>query len=290
MARTTNYTPTFGQITSDSSIQSLQKAKPREGLTAVAGLCPSENVCEAVTNFGSPESDIHLLQNIQEPVNEKTGSSNFVVTENQAALLEVISPDRLGTYMLAAGHNMNRALEFYIWNARLGGAFHLPIQAVEVGLRNRVNHALSAQFGPDWWKAPEFQRIIDVEREADLRQVFQRIRNRKLELATGQVVAGLSFGFWVGLLAGPYNPPIWGKHLRTSFPHFPPTRARKSLYNSAQAVATLRNRISHHEPLIKRNISGDYANILTLLEWICPSKLAWVKEHCLVPDVLRSKP
>jgi len=34
------------------------------------------------------------------------------------------------------------ALALYLWNAQLGAAFHVPIQAVEVALRNSVNKAL----------------------------------------------------------------------------------------------------------------------------------------------------
>ena len=66
--------------------------------------------------------------------------------EVQRSLIEtlrpVISVGRLGTYLVAAGFDPSRALQLYIWNARVGEAFHLPIQAVEVGLRNRINDAL----------------------------------------------------------------------------------------------------------------------------------------------------
>lgn len=295
MSPRTNYVCSSKGLAPERPKQDDKKAKPREDLSAVAGLFPSETVCKAVTSFGSPESDIHLVQNIQGSVNAenlgiKSCAPKLTLSENAVAIFGTISDERLSTYMSASGHNPGRALELYMWNARVGGAFHTLIQATEVGLRNCINHALKAQFGHEWWKDDTFSKIVDDDRKIDIDQVLRRIRNRKLPLGTGQVVAGLSFGFWVGLLDGRYNPPLWGKHLRSSFPHLPVGRSRKSLDQSARDVATLRNRISHHEPLIKRDISKDYSNVTTLLSWICPITLTWARGHCGVPELLRNKP
>jgi hypothetical protein len=220
-----------------------------------------------------------------------TGDVQEILTPEQiTAIRAILTPGRFATYLKAAGHNEVRALRLYMWNAQIGEAFHTPIQAVEVGLRNSINTALSQLFTPNWWECAGFFRLLDKERTADLTTVFQRIRNRDIDLYTDQVVSGLSLGFWVGLMDGQYNPPIWSKQLRTAFPHLPAGRARKSLFTEAGRVATLRNRIWHHEPLIARDISHDYATVMTLLEWICPSTAEWVRAHCRVPAVLRQKP
>jgi hypothetical protein len=165
-----------------------------------------------------------------------------------------------------------------------------PIQAVEVGLRNGINIALSYIYTPNWWDCKGLFDILDEERKSDLVTVLKRIRNRKLELYTGQVVAGLSFGFWAGMLDGRYNPPIWGGQLRIAFPSYPKDRARKSFDLRVRDVATLRNRISHHQPLIGRDILTDYSNLMTLLEWICPANAVWIKPHCRVPLIVRERP
>jgi hypothetical protein len=135
-----------------------------------------------------------------------------------AAIVTAISPDRFKTYLTAAGHNQERALRLYLWNARLGGAFHMP-QAVEVALRNNVNLALSNVYTANWWECKNLYDLLDEERRADLTIVVRRIRNRELELYTGQVVAGLSFGFWVGMLHGRYNHRFGAVSLELPFPH-----------------------------------------------------------------------
>lgn len=178
----------------------------------------------------------------------------------------------------------------YEWNARLGASFHFPIQAVEVALRNRVNLALVAEFGIDWWKDPRFLATMDRERIRDLDTVKARILRKRINLETDQIVAGLSFGFWVGMLQPKYNPVLWGAHLRTAFPHLPPTENRQSLFKVGGEIASFRNKISHHEPLLKINALGRYSDLMKMLRWICPTTADWVKPLCDVPKVVRLKP
>lgn len=214
--------------------------------------------------------------------------------EVQASLIDqlrpTISSDRLGTYLTAAGFNQDRALRLYVWNAHVGEAFHLPIQGTEVGLRNRINSALIAEFGPDWWKEERFLRLADRERKQDIEAATRRIKNRGTPLCTAQIVATLSFGFWVGMLQARYNPELWTKHLRSSFPNLPIDKTRYDLAGEAKRVADLRNRIWHHEPIFRMNLSHEYAAVLTLLHWICPIKEGWIRPACRVPTLLRSKP
>lgn len=205
-------------------------------------------------------------------------------------IIDTMSHPRFSTYLYASGQNRDRALLLYIWNAKLGASFHPPIQAAEVALRNRVNHALVAEFGADWWSDARFGALIDRERNADLTTVKTRIRRRGLQLDTDQVVAGLSFGFWVGMLQPRYNPAIWGTHLRTSFPHLPGNRDRHALFKRGGEIAALRNRISHHEPLLKADAMRCYSEIIEFLRWLCPITADWVRPHCEVAKIVRQKP
>lgn len=201
-----------------------------------------------------------------------------------------MSEDRFGTYLTAAGFNPEKALRLYVWNAQMGEAFHLSIQAVEISLRNRVNVALTETFGSRWWENATLLAAMDDQHRADVAQVLKRIRNRKKPISNGQVVAGLSFGFWLGLLQKRYNPVLWGGRLHKAFPNYPRERNRASLAKVVGQVATLRNRISHHEPIIRLDLSGEHANIMAVLAWMSAAKADWVRGHCRVQAVLRQKP
>jgi hypothetical protein len=76
--------------------------------------------------------------------------------------------DRIFLSVNAAGHDRDRAVRLYLWNAQLGEAFHIPIQAVEVGLRNSINLGLTTTFGQDWWQDTALEAILDDERKGDL--------------------------------------------------------------------------------------------------------------------------
>ena len=225
-----------------------------------------------------------------------TAADQQEVEGSQPTLFDRLKPamseDRLGTYLITAGFDPDRALRLYVWNAAIGEAFHLPIQGVEVGLRNRINGALIAMFGPEWWQDAGFLRAIggDRERLSDLDMARRRIARRGVPLTTGQTVATLSFGFWVGMLHARYNPGIWSGQLRTAFPSLPPAKNRYDLADSAKRVSELRNRIWHHEPVFRMNLMAEFTAVMELLTWVCPVKAAWIRPQCRVPALMRQKP
>lgn len=207
-----------------------------------------------------------------------------------AAIIATLSPARFSTYLTAMNHDPDGALQLYLWNAKIGETFHMPIQATEIALRNRINHTLVAKFGSDWWSEPKFLALLDRERLSDIDTVKRRIINRKLSLVTDQIVAGLSFGFWTGMLQPKFNPQIWSSHLRATFPHLPTSESRDSLAKRAGKAAFLRNRIWHHEPVFKSDLSLAFSEIMSLVQWLCPETHAWIRPHCRVPELLRQKP
>jgi len=207
-----------------------------------------------------------------------------------AVVIQTLSADRFDTYLKAAGHDPNRALALYLWNAHLGASFHLPIQAAEVALRNSINTALMAQFGVNWWQMLAFDRLAGPEAKADIEMVKRRIHRKGLAMVTAQIVADLSFGFWVAMLAPGFNPGLWSFQLKTAFPNLPATENRGSLFKSSGDVASLRNRISHHEPIFQRDLLTDYSELMKLIAWICPATEGWIRGHCQVPVVVRQKP
>ncbi len=204
--------------------------------------------------------------------------------------IATLSPQRFDTYVIAAGHNQQRAFALYVWNAQIGASFHILIQAIEVALRNRVNHALVSEYGADWWGEPTFLATIDRNRIADLDAVKRRLANKNIPLETNQIVASLSFGFWVGMLHSSYNPAIWSKHFRSSFANVPASVNRHAIFRECGMIASFRNRVSHHEPLIKHNISQEYSNMIRTLTWLCPDTSAWIRNSCTVQSVMRKKP
>ncbi|HEV7255750.1 MAG TPA: hypothetical protein VGN97_21955 [Mesorhizobium sp.] len=207
------------------------------------------------------------------------------------AFSRTVSPGRWGTYLEATGFNEEVALRLYLWNAAVGQSFHFPLQAAEVALRNVVSAAIAAEFCPNWWSDGACRAALGLDRCGEIDKAAQRIRRKYgVEPHTDQIVASLMLGFWAAMLKREHNPHLWATRTQSAFPHLGPGQGIRNVSSTTNTVQDLRNRIFHHEPLIGRNLSEDYAAILRLLGWICPETRQWVREHSSVPLVMRQRP
>lgn len=207
-----------------------------------------------------------------------------------SALDGTVSSARLGPYMKSAGFNSDRAIKLYLWNVAIGQSFHFPLQAFEVAFRNSVSGALVNEFGAIWWRPANAKKFLSARSLEEVQKTHKRLRNKGIKPNADDMVAGLSFGFWVSLLAARYKPVIWSKRLAEAFPNMPNGTTQKIVYEQSNGALNLRNRIFHHEPLISQNLSAEYADLMRLLTWLCPETQKWVKANCSVPTVMRLKP
>jgi hypothetical protein len=73
-------------------------------------------------------------------------------------------------------------------------------------------------------------------------------------------------------------------------PNAGPSKIGVSALKIDTSCSALRNRISHHEPIFKRDLLLDFGELMKLLAWICPSTSAWIRPHCQVAALMRQKP
>lgn len=260
----------------------LSKSETPGGAFACPGALSVRSRVQAVTAIGLPNEDTMISNLNQQPLNE----------QQKSALVRALSEPRLATYLTASGHDWDRAWRMYVWNAQLGESFHILLQTVEVGLRNCTDVYLTEQFGVNWATSQAFKAKIYADQTRDLDTVVARINKRKQPLINGQIVAGLSFGFWVALLQKRYRLPLWAgsRNIQIAFPHLPQHVKPNELASRSTEILSLRNRIFHHEPIFKRNISQDYSDIIDVIRWICPTTCDLVRSECRVPTIMRGRP
>ncbi|WP_419908119.1 hypothetical protein [Candidatus Poriferisodalis sp.] len=197
----------------------------------------------------------------------------------RTAILETISADRIRTYLALANGSELRALRLYVRNAALASAFLGPLQALEVTLRNTMHRLLSDQYGEDW-----YEKIgLGNSQQKAIESAKQALRREGKTETPARIVAASTFGLWVGLLAKGNDRLLWRPLLHQAFN---PTPARKDVYDQLDRLRTLRNRIAHHEPIIRRRLRDDYARILRLLQMLSPEVADWVRHHSRVPEVM----
>lgn len=206
------------------------------------------------------------------------------------AIIQCISQARIETYLKCVGHKKGKALELYIWNAKICESFYLPIQAVEITIKNLINETLIKLYGDNWWDSRKFIQICDREKDKNLKAVFERLINRNQIVSNDNVVSDLTFGFWASLLDSSLNPHIWGKEFENTFKHSKGKFDRKMLGANIKRIVKIRNRIFHHEPLINEDISAHYRTIFQTLYWLNPIKAEWIKSNCNTMKLMRQKP
>lgn len=208
-----------------------------------------------------------------------------------AAITASISPTRMGTYLNAKGFGAEAtALDIYVWNALVSGAFFSTLHIFEVVIRNAIAQALELKYGANWpWDAG-FERTLSKWLKGELQCARQKI----IIGSTGKVIAELKFAFWCNLFTVGQDQHIWNAHMHTVFPNlpFPLTAAasRKMLRDDMETLRGLRNRIAHHEPVIAYPLAEHRTRIQRVLKLRCGHTEAWMHQWQIVNTALAARP
>ena len=205
------------------------------------------------------------------------------------ALENVFSRERMQTYLDAAHGDRAVALQHYTRNAQLGAAFHGPLQALEVALRNAMHAQLAARYGRQWYMDPA------PGLDSHARDAIDAVLAHRMGAPTpGQFVASMSLGFWVRLVGrggridggrkADYERTLWRPALFRAFPG----RPRRTVQRRLNRLRQLRNRIAHHEPIFDRDLWEDYRNLLEAVGWISADVRTWIEAHSILPDALQA--
>jgi hypothetical protein len=208
------------------------------------------------------------------------------------ALQEAISPARLRTYLRQTHYNARRAIALYEWNVRAGAALLPILQANEVALRNAVHAALTSAFEADWPTAQGFLRSLPSRERAVFEAETRKLRSRVAggRVSAGDVVASQTYWFWVFLLTSRFQNRVWNKQFAAAFPYVPKSVDRAVVHARCETIRLLRNRIAHHEPLLKYDLPGAYQRALSIVRWISPVKALWAAERWPLGPEITSRP
>ncbi|WP_420610478.1 hypothetical protein [Candidatus Poriferisodalis sp.] len=198
-------------------------------------------------------------------------------------VVERLTVERMGPYLDSAAGDLAAALRLYDWNSAVAGAIHADLGRLEVVFRNAVDRALKDLAAASGWKQPWFaQELLFRERQRDaIDTAVQRAsRRRRGSPAHGAVISELGFGFWRFICVPAYLTALWVPALASAFPCHPaqgdPRRIRADVEHRMEGLHLLRNRIAHHEPIFRRNLRRDHAQLLELIGWMCADCQTWV--------------
>lgn len=199
-------------------------------------------------------------------------------TISSQLLARRLSPQRLTGYLRACQDNLPHALRLYEWNASVSSAIFEILADVEIVTRNSIHDQLTLWHVRQGFSTPWYHNdhgllhpmaANDVEKA--LRRVSLKITRKRGEvgeMAPGDVLCELSFGFWRFLLTKQYRTTLWPAALVHAFPNLPPTDVAK-LFGAMKRLHDLRNRIAHHEPVHRRRLDLDLVDCDLVLRSVC---------------------
>ena len=213
--------------------------------------------------------------------------------ETVLAVRNALSAARMGTYEIAAAHDDIASLALYSWNAQVSATLLAPLHICEVVVRNAVSDTLEAVYGARWPWSVSFEHSLPAPPAGySPRKDLQLTRSR--EPTTGKVIPELKFVFWQKMFTGRHDARLWNSHLVRVFPGLDSTRTisdlRKEIYDELEHIRTLRNRIAHHEPIFKRNLTDDLDRIVALVEFRCKVTASWMLVNQQASALLAARP
>lgn len=204
--------------------------------------------------------------------------------EELKLLAATISAPRLGRYLQTCQGDAPAALGLYQWNLEISAALFLPLQMLEVTIRNAVAEAIETAYGPDWPHNRTFAVSLKAPAKAfNPRQHLTQIASRYT--ISSKVIADLNFIFWQKMFVKGLDAALWKPHLRTVFPDMPcdqtTQQIRADLHDGLEVLRILRNRIAHHEPIFDRDLRYDLHLIDTFIGYRCSHTVNWMRriEH-----------
>lgn len=187
---------------------------------------------------------------------------------------DALSNERFGAYMESAQGDRDTALALYGLNTQVSAALYVPLQVLEVTLRNRFHHHLTHAYGECWYDC--YGVITHLFQRQKISEAQLELAREKRPLEPGRVVAGLTFGFWTACLSGPYDETLWRKGgLAKAFGGTGEKPKRSKVNGLLNPIRKLRNRIAHHEPILYWDLNKHYRNMMLLTRWLVPAAADW---------------
>lgn len=215
----------------------------------------------------------------------------FVYTLDFERKLELaLSKERLDTYreILPATATFIDLIKVYNANTAISESLMGPIQIMEICIRNSIHREITNKYGDSWYEGNKLG-LDDTGNRALTRLIRHYSLSPRYNTPSAlaiKIVSELTLGFWTNLFQRQYEDPLWRKCLRRAFPHVGGALTRGDVYQILDKIRRLRNRIGHHEQVLRYDLNIYYNNIIDLVSWVSPVTAIWLSHHNRFYDVM----
>lgn len=213
-----------------------------------------------------------------------------------SGLRTLLGEARFSSYLAHYKGNERMALRLYSWNIAASTALWGPLGVLEVTVRNAIHRQMCERAGrDDWWESPTTY-LMDRERRM-IDSTIEKLQWRgNTNPSADDVVAGTSFGLWTGLTSEglprhatlSYETTYWQPRLHRAFPHYGAGK-RKVLHRQVDDIRQIRNRIAHHEPIFKTDLSKVCTEITSVAGYVDPAAADYITGSHRLDDVITAQ-
>lgn len=154
-----------------------------------------------------------------------------------------------------------RKIRFYLELQQLYSYFYVPMQILEVTLRNKVDYEAKIYYQKSFWlpklrkdvDSPQFVKNKITAITKQTQEDFQKKNIPNLTPKPDDYIARITFGFWLSLLHKDFRT---SKFLQIHGNKIFPNKSSKTLayiYGQLLIIHNNRNRLYHYEPMWKTN-------------------------------------
>ena len=159
---------------------------------------------------------------------------------------------------------------------------------LEVLLRNALDRALAQHVDEPTRGMPWF--LCRPPANDEIAGAVEVVRDRLRPLnrdSRHQIVAGLSFGFWSGMLGRRYEE-LWRAALRHAFPGS--SGARKQVASEVEAIRKFRNRLAHHDSMLNVDIPFEIRRVQRVAGFIGADAADWLADIDRTGEIYAERP
>ncbi len=197
--------------------------------------------------------------------------------------VRTLSTDRFDRYLGLTDGNTDKALCLYACNACLSQALYVPLQALEVTLRNSIHECLKTDMGEYWFDKPDL--IVISHQFGQIGEAKAKLVQDRKSVLSPRVVAALPFGFWTTMFNSDYEE-LWRHHLcGIVLPEKREGITRKTFSGPLKLIRKIRNRIAHHECIIELDLNNHYGQIKHLTGLLSPEARYWLEQNSIFETV-----
>ncbi|MAD40949.1 MAG: hypothetical protein CL623_00950 [Arcobacter sp.] len=171
-------------------------------------------------------------------------------------------------------------LNTYNNNLKKSKSLYIPLSILEVSLRNSINSLFERLYSRGWLvNEASFLKYKELKK---ITIAKSKISENSEAISKDKLVSELTFGFWTALFQSSYDDKMRFTNLKQIFPNLPSKDEllvnRQILSTKLNHIRKFRNRVFHHENIIKDEFENIEDNIYEILEFFDTELVQYAKD------------